>query len=109
MPQEKGLIYLNENAWKNLDITINKLDPSSIFVLVDTETEKHCLPYFTEKLNSISTFSVLRIKAGETHKNISTCISIWEELVELGADRNSLIINLGGRSEERRVGKECRC
>jgi len=96
MPQEKGLIYLNENAWKNLDITINKLDPSSIFVLVDTETDKHCLPYFTEKFNSISTFSVLRIKAGETHKNISTCISIWEELVELGADRNSLIINLGG-------------
>lgn len=96
MPQEKGLIYLNENAWKNLALIIGKLDPSTIFVLVDTETEKHCLPYFSEKFNSISNFAILRIKAGETHKNITTCISIWEELVVLGADRNSLIINLGG-------------
>ncbi|MCB0465237.1 MAG: 3-dehydroquinate synthase, partial [Aequorivita sp.] len=29
-------------------------------------------------------------------KNISTCLKVWETLSEKGADRNSLIINLGG-------------
>lgn len=34
--------------------------------------------------------------AGEEHKHITTCVSLWENLSELGADRKSLLINLGG-------------
>jgi 3-dehydroquinate synthetase len=33
---------------------------------------------------------------GEQQKNIHNCIRVWEELTHIGADRKSLIINLGG-------------
>jgi 3-dehydroquinate synthase len=39
---------------------------------------------------------VIEIEAGEIHKNIETCSGLWNVLTELGADRKSLIINLGG-------------
>lgn len=96
MSQEKGLVYLNENAWKILELNIQQLEPSSIFVIVDENTEFHCLPYFSERFKSISNFSVVRINSGESHKNITTCLLVWQELSNLGADRSSLIINLGG-------------
>jgi 3-dehydroquinate synthase len=39
---------------------------------------------------------IIEIEAGEEIKNITTCVEIWSILSELGADRKSLIINLGG-------------
>jgi 3-dehydroquinate synthase len=30
------------------------------------------------------------------NKNIETCVQIWNVLTELGADRKTLVINLGG-------------
>src|SRR5690606_32174448 len=34
--------------------------------------------------------------AGEENKNIDFCIGIWKMLLDFGAERNSLLINLGG-------------
>lgn len=34
--------------------------------------------------------------AGEIHKHLGTCQSIWETISDYGGDRKSLIINLGG-------------
>lgn len=96
MSQEKGMIYLNDIAWKTLSSKIQKLNPSKVFVLVDTNTNVHCLPYFAEKFKSFSEYDVICINNGEIHKNIATCLLVWEDLSNRGADRSSLIINLGG-------------
>lgn len=39
---------------------------------------------------------VIQIDAGEVHKNIETCMGVWNVMTELGADRKSLLITLGG-------------
>ena len=39
---------------------------------------------------------IIEIEPGEKNKNIETCVAIWEALTELQADRNCLLINLGG-------------
>jgi 3-dehydroquinate synthase len=36
------------------------------------------------------------LESGEINKNIKTCTEVWNVLTELGADRKSLILNLGG-------------
>ena len=36
------------------------------------------------------------MEAGETNKHLATCEDLWASLSEQGADRNSLLINLGG-------------
>lgn len=68
---------------------------SKTFVLVDGNTINFCLPLFFEKTR-ISDFSLIEIPFGERSKNIDTVQKIWSQLVENHADRNSLLINLGG-------------
>ena len=68
---------------------------SSIFVLVDSNSKTYCLNRFFKHC-SIDVTSVLKMVAGEENKNLNTCQKIWEDLSILGADRNSVLINLGG-------------
>ncbi len=70
-------------------------DYSQLLVLVDEHTEALCLPRLAPALTPYG-YSVLRIPAGEQHKNIDTCRSIWQQLMDARADRKALLINLGG-------------
>ncbi len=96
MTVEKGSVLLNENAWKNLTLIVNKLAPSRIFVIVDENIENYCFPHFATKFGIKMSYQTIRIPLGEKHKNIHTCLYLWETLSRKGADRNSLIINFGG-------------
>ena len=68
---------------------------SSIFILVDENTNKFCLNIFIKK-TEIEKFEKIIINSGEENKNIDSCLFIWEKLNTLKADRKSLLINLGG-------------
>ena len=46
--------------------------------------------------------------AGEGSKNLSTYADVLHFLGEHRFSRSDVVVALGGRSEERRVGKECR-
>ncbi len=94
--KDRGSIYCNENAWDTISDCISELMPSKIFIIVDANTETHCLPYFIEKIKVNHDFHVLSIPTGEKHKTIDTCLTVWNELSIKGADRKSLLINLGG-------------
>lgn len=75
---------------------LNSKNYSSVFILVDSNTETHCLPHFLSHYPCPENSEVISIEAGEEHKHIQTCTGVWEALSELGADRKSLLINLGG-------------
>ncbi len=66
------------------------------FILVDTNTSEKCLPKFTENLPSLKEYDIIEVDAGEAHKNIDYCVGIWKMLMDFGAGRDSLLINLGG-------------
>ncbi len=67
-----------------------------IIVLVDENTEKHCLPVFREHLPDVEIDHVISVKSGEKQKNLDQAIYIWETLTELKIARDALFINLGG-------------
>ncbi len=92
----KGLVYYNENAWKVFNEFLNAQKGCSLFVITDQNTHNLCFSYFEKKYNSTHKLENITIPAGEEHKNIATCLTIWNILSEKGADRNSIIINLGG-------------
>jgi len=73
---------------------IESLNPSKIFVIVDENTEVHCLPIIKKNLHL--DFISIRIPSGEKYKTIATCTALWQSLIENQCDRHSLIINLGG-------------
>ncbi len=86
---------MKEDQYSFLKEKIKSKDFNSVFVLVDENTDKHCLDVFINK-SSIKEYNKIIIKAGEENKNIDTCIQIWKELNLQKADRKSLLINLGG-------------
>lgn len=93
---EKYPIHFNSNCYTALNSHLMESHYSIIFVLVDENTHNFCLPKFLEQVETTCTIEIIEIESGEEHKTIKTCVGVWNALSELGADRKSLIINLGG-------------
>lgn len=87
-------IFFEETGWEKLVSALKENNYSKVFVLTDTNTKTDCLTAFRSKVKS--DFTLLVMQAGEQHKQLDTCTKLWRELSELGADRNALLINLGG-------------
>lgn len=68
-------------------------DFSGVFLLVDENTEQHCLPLIQEVMPE---YWLVKIKSGEEEKHIGTCSQIWQSMTEARLDRKALMINLGG-------------
>lgn len=87
-------ILFNDLAQVSITQLLENKSYSTIFVLVDANTKELCLP----KLQAILSIPVhiLEIPFGEEHKNIKTCNILWNALSNAGADRKSVLLNLGG-------------
>jgi 3-dehydroquinate synthase len=92
----KGSIYGDADAWEILARDLQNLSPSKIFILTDTNAQNYCIPHLIKKLPVSAGFQIIVIPAGEPSKTIHSCLKVWEELSRSGADRKSLLINLGG-------------
>jgi len=90
------LVHFNENAYEALNKHLKESKYSNIFIIVDDQTNEYCLSKFIPLLETDLAIEIIEFEAGEVNKNIETCIEIWNILTELGADRKSLVINLGG-------------
>ena len=76
-----------------LATVVRSLAVDRVFVLVDENTAQHCLPFLDlSDLNPC----VIRIPAGDEFKTIDTAIEVWNRLVDGGATRSSLLVNVGG-------------
>jgi 3-dehydroquinate synthase len=89
-------IVFNEEGYDTINQYLNQNKFSKIFVIVDENTARFCLPLFLDNFSFKIKPQIIKIKAGENYKNIKTCSTIWDILSESGADRKSLILNLGG-------------
>ncbi len=66
------------------------------FVLVDENTNLHCLDIFKGMLPGNLLLKVIEVSSGEVNKTLETCYVIWEILTDKHAGRDSVLINLGG-------------
>lgn len=89
-------IYFNEKGYQELNSFLIDSKYSKLFIIVDSNTNEFCLSRFLPYLETNLTIEIVEFEAGEPNKNIDTCVQIWNVLTELGADRKSLVINLGG-------------
>jgi 3-dehydroquinate synthase len=89
-------VIFNEKGYEALNNQISENNYSKIFIIVDSNTNAVCLPKLLPYIATELTIEIIEFESGEINKNIETCIQIWNVLTELGADRKSLVINLGG-------------
>ncbi len=89
-------VHFNETCYTQLNAYLKTHRFSIIFVVVDTNTHEFCLQKFLAQIETEVPIEIIEIEAGEQYKTIDTCVGVWNALSELGADRKSLVINLGG-------------
>lgn len=66
---------------------------SKVFVLVDTGSRQYCTAFLKELPFE---YQMIELKDGDDNKNIEALSYVWQYMTENGADRESLVINLGG-------------
>ncbi len=66
---------------------------TKVGVLLDEHTLADCYPLLATELPA---HEILQVAAGEEHKNLDTCVRVWQKLTEYAFDRHSLLIILGG-------------
>lgn len=86
------VIFINKII--DLQGILYEYNKQNVFILVDENTKKDCYPLISKYLPQ--NINLIEIKSGEENKNIETVKLIWEALSKNGADRKSLLINLGG-------------
>tara|TARA_R110001592_G_scaffold342149_2_gene631802 strand:+ start:246 stop:1304 length:1059 start_codon:yes stop_codon:yes gene_type:complete len=89
-------VHFHNNSYQELSNLIADKNYSTIFILVDENTFEHCYPKFIPNLSTDKTIEVIEIESGEINKNMETCIGVWNAITELGGDRKSILITLGG-------------
>ncbi len=89
-------VHFNASCYEQLNAYLGTHRFSIIFIIVDIHTHEHCLPNFMSHIETSVPIEIIEIEAGEQHKTIDTCVGVWNALSDLGADRKSLVINLGG-------------
>ena len=89
-------IHFKDKAYSALSDLVNNSNYSTLFILVDENTFEHCYPKFIKNLQTDKRIEVIEIESGEVNKNLETCMGVWNAITELGGDRKSLVITLGG-------------
>ncbi len=89
-------IELGSDSLRQLNQFLKNENYSSYFIICDENTLNHCLPALLSSSMILKDAEVIEIESGEASKDLEIASYIWQTLIELKADKQSLIINLGG-------------
>jgi len=85
-------VLFKENGWRFL---LNILATEKAIILCDSNTNQ-CIERLHLACPKTQGLPVIEMPAGEKNKTLKTCEMVWYELTEHGADRNTVLLNLGG-------------
>ncbi|QZE13398.1 3-dehydroquinate synthase [Halosquirtibacter laminarini] len=74
---------------------LKQYENRSIFVFTDINTTKFCLPIFSDLFKTYP-ISYFEMEPGEENKSMETVVDMWNFFGDNGADRKSLVIQIGG-------------
>ena len=69
---------------------------SKFFIIVDENTYTYCLPVLISRVSALENAEFFEVPVGEEAKSLEVAAQLWGALLDSGADRNSVILNLGG-------------
>lgn len=92
---EETSVYMAESFVDDVAELIAPYKNEKIFVLTDESTFKLCFPLIKD-IEYITEENTIVIGTGDENKDVRTLEKVWQFLVEKGASRHSLLLNLGG-------------
>lgn len=88
------MTLFTQNITTDLETFFPENVSEPLFVLTDTNTAHHCLPLIRH--GRLAQAHLITVPVGDAHKTLDTLAHVWTALVEQGATRHSLLVNLGG-------------
>lgn len=77
---------LQKEEWQGVHYTI----------LLDENTFQYCLPALVSRVEALQEVEFIEVPVGEECKSLEVAAQVWQTLMEGGADRQSVVVNLGG-------------
>ena len=65
-------------------------------ILLDENTFQHCLPLLISSVEALQEAEFIEVPVGEECKCLEVAAQVWQTLLEGEADRNAVLVNLGG-------------
>ena len=88
-------IIFSQKAASELEKIVQQFPLGKVFLLTEEVPQKLCMPLIAPVIEKYQ-IKVTSIKGGETNKSIGSVEQVWQFLSKNGADRKSLLINIGG-------------
>ncbi len=88
-------IIFSQQIVHELRKIVQKYPAGKVFLVTDQTAAGFCLPLIQPVIDEFS-LKMLAIPSGEENKNIQSVGLVWDFLSNNGADRKSLLLNLGG-------------
>lgn len=100
MQKTKLILPSRTSALCKLNSFLNsqKFEGARFFILLDENTYSNCLATLIQKVSALEESEFLEVPVGEESKSLEIAAQLWHTLMESGADRNSVLVNLGGGS-----------
>jgi len=89
-------IYIGEKSFDSLNTFLTKNKYSNYYIICDEHTFEFCLPSLLFHVPLLNEAEIIELESGEDKKTLETCLQVWGALTDIGADKKSLVINLGG-------------
>lgn len=89
-------VVVGADALHSFHRLTTNLDVSRYFILGDSNTLRHCLPELLAHVPALRDAETIAVQEGEASKSLGVCQDIWNHLTEHAADRDTVLVNLGG-------------
>lgn len=90
------IVYFGAGALDPLQKQLEQRPDATVFILGDSNTLHHCLPEILAHVPLLRNVECIAVEPGEGSKCLEVCQQLWAHLIECEADRNTLLLNLGG-------------
>ena len=88
-------IIFSQQIEKELQKIVDGFPKGKVFLLTEETPARLCLPLISNVIDGYS-IQTIKIEGGEANKSVRSVGKVWEGLSKYGADRKSVLINVGG-------------
>lgn len=80
----------------NRSLSAKKYYHARFFIIVDENTYSNCLTRLVSRVERLQEAEFIEVPVGEECKDMAIAQQLWDTLLESNADRETVIVNLGG-------------
>ena len=89
-------IVIGRDSLKKLNSILSQYQHERIIIVCDINTKQACLPILLEEIPQLNAAPVFEMYLGEAHKSLNEVERLCSFLLDEGAGRKSVILNVGG-------------